>query len=171
MKFRVLFSALGILLIVIIQTTLIDYIKVYNIKPNLIFIFIVCIALLRGNIEGAATGFFAGLLNDIVCGKMLGFYALLGLYLGLIIGSVNKRMYRENILVVVFFTFISSIVYESIVFFLGVFLKGQWALVYPFKGIILAEAVYNCVVSIFIYLFAIKIDNWVERANKASKRY
>lgn len=171
MKYRVFFSALGVLLIVLLQTTLLDYIKVYNVKPNLILIFIVSVALLRGNLEGAIIGFSAGLMHDLATGKVLGFYALLGLYLGLIVGSINKRFYRENIFVVIFFTFISTIAYEVTVFFLGIFIRGNFTIVYPLKEIILPEAIYNSVVAVFVYLFAIKIDDWVESSGKASRKY
>jgi rod shape-determining protein MreD len=171
MKLKVLFSGFSILLIILIQTTLLDYVRVFGVKPNLIFVFVVSIALLRGNVEGAVTGFFAGLMQDIVSGKVIGFYALLGIYLGLIMGSVNKRLYRENIFVVIFFTFVSTIAYESVVFFLGVFLKGQWSFIYPFKGIIIPEAIYNAVISIFTYILVIKTDHWIERAGRLPRRY
>ncbi len=171
MKLKVILSALSILLLMLIQTTILDYFKVFGVKPNLIFVFVVSVALLRGSLEGAITGFFAGLTWDILSGKVIGFYTLLCLYLGLILGSVNKRLYRENIFVAVFFTFVSTILFESVVFFFGVFIKGQWSFIYPFKTVIFPVAVYNAVISVFIYILAVKIGHWVEREGKLPRKY
>lgn len=171
MKLKVILSTLSIFLLILIQTTILDYFKVFGVKPNLIFVFVVTVALLRGSMEGAVTGFFTGLTWDIFSGKVIGFYTLLCLYLGLVTGSVNRRLYRENIFVVIFFTFVSTILFESAVFFFGVFIKGQWSFIYPFKTVIFPEAVYNATVSVFIYILALKIGHWVEREGKLARRY
>ena len=170
MKIKILIYTLIIFLIVLVQSTLLDYIKIYYIKPNLLIVFIISIALLRGNIEGSIIGFFIGLSQDLISGKLLGFYALLGLYLGLIIGSVNKRLYRENFLVVVFFTFISSVTYEMLVYFLSTFLNGNMEFYYPFKNIVLPEAIYNSIISIFIYVLIIKLNDKFNNS-KISRKY
>ncbi len=97
--------------------------------------------LVRGSSEGAITGFFIGLSQDVISGKLVGFYSILGFYLGLIIGSTNKRLYRENFFIIIFFAFISSIAYESVVYlmylwgvyFLSGFKEGQLNLIYALK--------------------------------------
>lgn len=178
MRVRVLIYAFCVFFIILLQSTILNYLKIYNVKPNLLLIFIVSVALLRGNIEGAAVGFLTGLFQDMLSGKVLGFYALLGLYLGLIIGSINKRLYRENFLVITFFTFISTIVYEFAAFFLCTILplilsakNGQIYLLYPVRDIILPEAVYNSAVSVLVYMLVIKLNHKFEDISKASRRY
>jgi rod shape-determining protein MreD len=170
MKIKILIYTFLIFLIVILQSTVLDYIKIYYIKPNLLIVFIISVALLRGNVEGSIIGFFIGLSQDLISGKLLGFYTILGLYLGLIIGSVNKRLYRENFMVIIFFTFISSIAYEMVVYFLSTFLKGGLDFYYPFKNIVLPEALYNSVISIFIYVLIIKLNDRFN-SNKVSRKY
>jgi len=171
MKIKILVLIVCIFFIVLIQSTILDYIKVYNVKPNLMLIFVICIALLRGNVEGAVSGFLSGLFLDSICGKLLGLYSLLGLYLGLIIGSVNKRIYRENFLVIIFFTFISTIVYEWVVYFFSVSSKTQAEMLFSLTNIILPEAVYNSIVSILVYVLVIKLNIKLEGLNKSSRKY
>jgi len=178
MRIKVLAYAICIFFIILLQSTVLEYIKIFGVKPSLPIIFIVSVALLRGNVEGAVVGFFTGLSQDIVSGKILGLYALLGLYLGLAIGSVNKRLYRENFLVVIFFTFVSSVIYECMVFFLYTILplllfheKDQLDLLVPLGHIILPEAIYNSVVSVFVYMFVIKLNHKFEEISKASRKY
>jgi rod shape-determining protein MreD len=171
MKARIAVYTLYIFLIMLIQSTVLEYARIYNVKPNLSIIFIVSVALLRGNVEGAAIGFFFGLSQDIIAGKVLGFYALLGLYLGLIIGSLNKRLYRENIFVVIFFTFIASFIYESIVGLVGLFSFDKIEMIFIIKNEILPESIYNSIVSIFIYVFVIKINSKFQDINNIKRKY
>lgn len=171
MRLKVLFYTICILLLLLLQSTLLDYIKIYNVKPNLLVVFVITIALLRGNVEGGTVGFFAGLALDMLFGKLLGFYTLLGLYLGIAVGSVNRRLYRENILVVVFFTFVSTVVYETLVYILSSFMNNNINLLFPMTRIILPEAVYNSLVSILIYAFVIKMNRRFEETSKAARKY
>lgn len=171
MRIKVLIGAICIMIFALIQSTLLDYVTIFNVKPNLLVVFIIITALIRGNIEGAVAGFFSGLMQDIMSGKVLGFYSLLGLYLGLTLGSLNKRLYRENILVAVFFTFVSSMVYELAVYFFGIFIRHQSDFIYAFKSIIVPEAIYNCIISIILYIIVIKFNDKFEDMNKASRKY
>ncbi|HEX3028351.1 MAG TPA: rod shape-determining protein MreD [Clostridia bacterium] len=171
MKIKILVYTVCIFVIVLLQSTILDYIKIFNIKPDLSVIFVVSVALLRGNVEGAVVGFFCGLLHDMVTGRILGFYALLGMYLGLIIGSVNKRLYRENFLVIIFFTFISSIGYELAVCLLNYLFIGKIDLIYSVRRTIFPESVYNSIVSVFIYVFVIKLNDRFQSVKKISRKY
>lgn len=179
MKTKIFIYTICIFVIILIQTSILDYITIYNVKPNLLIVFIVAVALLRGNVEGSVIGFFTGLAQDMVSGKVLGFYALLGLYLGLIIGSVNKRLYRENFLVITFFTFISTVFYEAAVYTIYMwsqyvanrFAEMEMDFVFMLKDRILPEAIYNSVISIIVYIFVIKLNDKFENLNKISRKY
>jgi rod shape-determining protein MreD len=171
MRSRIISAVTFILIAILLQTTILEYIKINNIKPNLLLIFIVSIALLRGNIEGAITGFFAGLMQDIVSGKVIGFYALMGMYLGLIVGSLNKRIYRDNIFVALFFSFSASVVYETLVYFFGVFLKGHTDFLYSITQIIIPEALYNTTVTIVIFYILVRVDRRFNRTKKSLRKY
>lgn len=169
--FRVLFYAICILLLLTLQSTVLQYIRIYNVIPNLLVVFVIISALIRGNVEGGVIGFFAGLVLDMMFGRLLGFYALLGMYLGIGVGSVNRRLYRENLLVVVFFTFAASVVYETAVYFLNTFMSGDMNLIYQMTAKILPEALYNSVAAIFIYLLLIRVNRRFEEAGKAARKY
>ena len=107
-------------------------------------------------------------------GTVLGFYALLGMYLGLIVGMVNRRLYRENLLIIVFFTLVSTIVYETSVFiltFLNIIISGQVNLLVPLGKVVLPEAIYNSLVSVFVYIFVIKLNFKFEDADRSVRKY
>lgn len=171
MRSRVLGSALIIVAITLIQSTVLEYLEFNGVKPNILMIFIVCSALLGGNVTGAVTGFFAGMAQDIVSGKVIGLYALLGMYLGLTLGTLNKRFYRDNLMVTLMFTFVSTIAYEGMVYFFGVLLRGQMDILYSLKYKILPEAVYNTIVSIVVFSILIKVYKKKDRSEKVSRNY
>jgi rod shape-determining protein MreD len=171
MRTKILIYTICILLLLILQSTLLEYVKIYNVKPNLMIVFVISVALLGGDIEGSAVGFFTGLALDMMFGKLLGFYTLLGFYLGLIVGSVNKRLYRENFLVVVFFTFVSTVIYESAIYILTTFMSGNIDLLFPLTRKILPEALYNSLASILIYALVIRINRRYEFKSKAVRKY
>lgn len=171
MKTKVVLFSIYIFVIAIIQTTVLEYIRIFHVKPNLLLVLTVVAGLLEGSVEGAVIGFFTGLAQDIATGKLIGFYALLGMYIGLIAGFINKRLYRENFFVVMFFTFLSTVVYEIAVYFLSAFLKGQMQLLYAFRYIILPEGIYNCIMSVFMFILIVKVKDKVENMGKSVRKY
>ena len=55
--------------------------------PNLMLVFVTSIAFIRGDKVGLLTGFVSGFLVDIFFGAILGFYALLFMYIGFFVGK------------------------------------------------------------------------------------
>ena len=95
---RILLTGILIFVNFILQTTLLPYISIGGILPNTALIIVVSYALLRGSTEGAIVGFFSGLPIDIFFGTSFGYYTLLFLLAGLLIGRSQKDFYRENYL-------------------------------------------------------------------------
>ena len=121
--------------------------------------------------EGAIIGFLSGIVQDVASGHTLGFYTILGLYSGIFIGSFNKRLYRKNLFIIMFFTFISTSIYEIIVYFLTKFLEVSVNFFVALSTVIMPEAIYNCIISILIYFMVLKINSWFENENKGLRRY
>lgn len=171
MKKRFLFYSFFLMVFLLLQTTVLHYAAIYGVIPNILAVFVIITALLRGNVEGAVVGFFAGLFIDMLFGSVLGFYALLGFFLGIAAGSVNKRLFKENLLVVVFFTFIYSIAYESLVYIINNIMSGNMELLHVLTRVMLPEAVYNSAVAVLIFPLLIKADRWFEGAPRPAGKY
>lgn len=158
-------------IIFIFQTTLLDYLKIMNIKPNLILILIICIALIRGGMEGAYAGLVAGLFQDILSGHSIGPYALLGFLVGFALGGFNKRFYRDNFLICALITFIVSVLYESIFILPNVKFSDLTLALQLLRTNILIEAAYNTIVSVPIYIIALRISDSIELREKRGNKY
>lgn len=171
MKRKVLFYTFFILVFLLLQTTLLQYIAIVGIVPNILIVFVIITGLLRGNTEGGTVGFFAGLATDMLFGGVLGFYALLGLYLGIAAGSVSRRLFRENLLVAVFFTFVYSCLYESLIYVINNIMTGNMQYLYVLSGVILPESIYNSAVALLMFPFLIRTERWFGSKEISIRKY
>ncbi len=153
----------------VLQTTVIQYIQIGDIKPNLVVMLILCFALLGSGLQGAFAGLFGGMLLDIPTSKTFGLNMLAGLYIGVLTGYYNKRFFKENYIVVLLFVFVLTICYELIFFFLNYFIWGETKIIKALLDVILPEALYNSALAVPVYIFVLKINNWLE--NKENSRW
>ena len=66
----------------LLQSTVFQALSFASISPNLMIVVVSAFGFMRGKKEGLWIGFFTGLLLDIFTGSILGFYALLYMYVG-----------------------------------------------------------------------------------------
>ncbi len=158
MRNKIVFYIILIVTFVIAQVTFLNFVSIFGVVPNIVIILIVSISLLEGRIHGAAVGFSVGLCLDAVIGMTFGFQALLGMFLGYSLGNINKRFFKENILVMVICTFVSTILYE-IALISSSYLYGQNVdFLMAFKTIILPEALLNSVLGIVLFIMIVQIN-------------
>lgn len=163
----------GIILVFafILQTTLIQYIELWNVKPNLIIVIIISLALIRGSVKGAVIGLCGGILMDLFLAKGFGLNSLLCMYIGIIAGLISTRFVKESYFVATLFTFLLSFVYELSFFFLRFYIWGETQFLFFIKNTIIPQSIYNCILVIPIYHFIMKINNWLEKRFKISRKY
>lgn len=157
MKARVILYTLLIFIFVTAQVTVLNMFKFFGLTPNIIIILVVSIALLEGKIQGAVVGFISGLCLDAVVGRSLGFYALFGMFLGLALGNINKRFFKENILVMGICTFVSSIVYESVIVITNNLFFTRINFTETLVHYIIPEACINSIAGIIIFIIIIRL--------------
>ncbi len=157
MRNKIVLYVILIFIFVTTQVTFLNFISVFGVKPNLAIILIVCISLLEGRTHGAIVGFFTGLCLDAIVGIALGFNALLGMLLGLLLGNINKRFFKENILVMAICTFLSTLLYESAVVFTNYFFNQEANYYSILTEIILPEALFNSILGCAIFILIILV--------------
>ncbi len=167
------FITIGIVLFIsaIIQAQIMGNIRLFGVQPNLAIVLIACFALACGKFDGAVVGLIAGFMQDLIMGTSVGGYTILGMYLGLAVGALNKRFVKDSIFVAISFVFLSTIAYELVLYFFALFFKGQTDILYFMKRIILPEAVYNAMVTIIVFPIILFINQWVKDHTKLSRKY
>ena len=105
-----------LIIALILQSTAIDYIKIFNAKPDLVLLLVIFFGLFFGPGVGLETGFFAGLLKDILSTDIFGINTLTLAVTGLIVGALSAKFSKESritqtVLVFAFALFSMSIHY------------------------------------------------------------
>ncbi len=135
----------------LLQSTLFKRFSFGGIGPNLLMITTTSIGFMRGEKEGIVAGFFSGLFIDIFFGNVIGFYALIYMYLGYLNGKFSRIFYPEDIKLPMALIALSDLSYGMICYILLFLLRGRFNFPYFFLHIILPETVYTIVMSIILY--------------------
>jgi len=164
---------LSVLLLVstMLQTNIVGNIEIFGVEPNLFIIMITGFALLNGPFEGAIVGFIAGLIQDVIIGNSVGGFALLGMYLGMIIGISNKRFVKDSLIIAVPFVFISTILYEAVFYIFSFYLKGDNNVLFAFRNIILPEALYNSVITLGLFPLIVYLEGLINEHGRNVRSY
>ncbi len=157
MKRRILVLTSLIYIACLLQSTVVDFIEIAGIRPNLLIVGAVAIALCRRDMESAYMGLFFGLAMDILVGRALGWYAMLLFLVCFCIGMLNPKLYKDNLLVPIFFVFVSSISVEMMIYFIYSFLKGYPDMIFVLTSLIFPESIYNALLAIPIYPLVVRI--------------
>ena len=152
----------------ILQCSVFTNLSFAGIIPNLMIILTSSFGFMRGEKEGLIIGFFSGLLSDIFFGEFLGFYALVLMYIGYINGKFSRIFYPEDIKLPIALIVISDLSYGILCYILLFLLRGRFNFPYYFTGVILPEALYTIVVTIFLYPVILKVNEKLEAREKRS---
>ena len=150
----------------VLQTTTFQTLSFAGIKPNLMIIVVAAFGLMRGKKEGMYIGFISGLLIDIFCGFYLGIYALLYMYVGYLTGLFQKRFYPEDIKLPLLLISASDFITNILIYVILFLTRSRYDFGYYFMNVIVPEFVYTMVITIFLYLILLKINQKLENYEK-----
>lgn len=147
---------------VILESTLFQYTRIYDIKPDFSIMIIVAYAIMRGSSYGAFTGLGIGLLIDILYGRTIGINALSYMVTGYIIGQAHENVFKDSFIPSFIFNFISVIIFQHSFMLLSYFSNNipgtGFSYVYTLLKVMLPQAVYNAVIGSVVYRYIYKLD-------------
>ena len=118
-------SALIALALLLLQTTFIPFLSVDGFLPDLLLIWVVYIAVTRGQTEATVTGFVVGLLQDVITMQFFGLTALTKTVAGFVAGYFFNENSTEQtlgsyrfLMIILLSSFVHNILYY------GIFLQG-----------------------------------------------
>ncbi len=169
MKRGIVATAL-IIICFILQSTVFRVMDFGGIVPNLLVILTSAFGFMRGERTGTVIGFCSGLLTDIFFGEVLGFYALILMYIGYINGKFSRIFYPEDIKLPAVLIILSDFIYGFVCYVLLFLMRGKFQFGYYFMNIILPEIVYTVIVTIILYPLILLINRWLEKGERRSAR-
>lgn len=150
----------------ILQCSVFDKLAFAGIIPNLMIILTSSFGFMRGEKEGLIIGFFCGLLSDVFFGNFLGFYALVLMYIGYLNGKFSRIFYPEDIKLPIALIITSDLSYGILCYILLFMLRGKFQFGYYFSHVILPEALYTIVITMFLYPVILKVNEKLEAREK-----
>lgn len=168
---RIVTTALIIFVNFILLSTLFVHIEFFGIRPNTALIIVVSVAILRTDIEGAITGFFAGLLQDIVFGRAIGLNALLYMCIGVVCGKPFKNFYRENYFLPILLVALATIFYEFAIFVTTFLFRGRLDMLFYVRRIMLPSFAYNAFLAFPVYRIIYSVNRFLERKESEGRRF
>lgn len=94
----IVFTCIVFLGAMVVQTSLLRYVSIDGVRPDLVLIIVVYLGLVRGPDAGSFSGFVFGLFEDAYSGGLLGANALIKTVLGFACGLLGKRLYTQSLL-------------------------------------------------------------------------
>ena len=163
---------IGVLILVcfLLQCTVFHALSFGGIIPNLLIILTASYGFMGGRKSGLLTGFLSGLLLDIFFGEVIGFYALIYMYIGYINGTFCKIFFPEDIKLPLCLISASDLAYNILCYCLLFLLRSRFQIGYYFMNIILPEVIYTVAVSLILYPLILKIDQKLTEHEKRSAK-
>ena len=145
--------------ICILQQAIFSRVEILNIGFDSVFVFLICFALLNNEIESIVLAILCGLIRDSFFPYLFGINTVLYVICVYSITLINRKIYKDSILIPISLTFAFSVI-KGLIYF-GYFYISS--IKFNFMGnvlnIILFESLYNSIVSIFIYKLVKKMIN------------
>lgn len=163
---RTVVMALLIFVCFLLQCTVFPSLAFGGIVPNLLIVLTASFGFMRGERSGLFIGFFSGLFIDVFFGEVIGFYALLYMYIGYTNGKFNRIFYPEDIKLPIALIVGSDLFYGLICYTLLFLMRARFNIGYYFRHIILPEIVYTIVITIILYPVILWINRKLETSEK-----
>ncbi len=152
----------------IIQCVLFNIFSIASIKPNLLLIVTVSFGLMRGRMSGLLTGFFCGLVVDIMFPGQIGFQALIYMWIGYLSGYCYRIFYDDDIKTPLLLTAAAEIAYGLYCWVFTFLLRGRVNFLFYLKRIVIPELLYTVILMIFLYGLLYKLNRLISKADKRS---
>lgn len=154
----------------VFQTTLFQALSFGGISPNILIIITVSYGFMYGKKCGMVTGFLCGLLMDIFYGDVLGFYALVYLYIGAANGVFHSIFYQDDIKLPLVLILASDFVYSFTCYVLLYLLRSRFDIIFYLKHVILPEVVYTIFVTVFMYPCILLLNRTMDKIERGDNK-
>lgn len=165
---RILLQSLLMGILIILQVSVLNRIPYLNASPNLILIYTFSAGLLRGSENGMLTGFFGGLIMDVILGQYIGYSSLIYIVIGFLTGLMYQRLTTDVPLVPILIAFFSELFYHMYIYIFRFLVRNRMNFGSYFKNIIFPEVVFTVVVSIILFGLLYYGNNLLEDSEKRS---
>jgi rod shape-determining protein MreD len=151
-KLKVIIVTLILLLTaIILQSTLLNYIAINGVKPDLSLIILVFISYKRGSMVGEVSGFFSGLFEDFITIMPLGFTSIIKTIVGFLFGLLQGNIILDLIFIPILFIVAATLIKGLLIWIIALLFSLSQYGGNLFHINTLIELAYNALLSPFIF--------------------
>ena len=165
---RKIVLAITIIVCFLLQCTVFKALAIASISPNLLIVVVASFGFMRGKKEGLFVGFFAGLLLDVMFGSIIGFYALIYMYIGYMNGFFKRIFFPDEVKLQLALIAVSDFFCNLLIYFLLFWFRGRFSFGYYLLHTMLPELVYTMIVSVLLYFILLKVNEKLEAIERRS---
>lgn len=157
MRLRKLSILLLIVLFTILQSTALNYIRIFTVKPDILLILVIFFALNFGRLYGLSVGAACGFFSEATSGIPSGFAVFTYSLAGLILGHIGRWVYlvpveeggfnKQRVCSEIYISFIFSFAIYLFLFFLFRFSNTTLPLFDTLTSVILPASLYTAAVA------------------------
>jgi rod shape-determining protein MreD len=144
-------SAAALLAAFVLQVVIAPHIALLGTVPSFPVLVVITLALVEGPRAGAWSGFFAGLLLDLLGTHPVGAWALVLTVVGYVAGMVQANLFAEGWLLPVTVAVIASVMAELAYLIVLIILGTGMPLWSSIIAVVLPRGVYNTVLALLLY--------------------
>lgn len=150
--FFYLIIALSFTTALLLEGSIFSFFIMEKALPDLFLVLVVCLGFILGERRGAVIGLLAGLLQDVVLGSALGFFALAKMLLGYGAGLLGREFYQDQLLAPSLLVLVGTLTHEFVLYFLvnqfiGLGIPVDWSV----SNFFIPKALYNMGLTLLIY--------------------
>ena len=169
-KFLINFMFLVTFLILyLLQLDFFSWFRIAGVMPNLFVILIFYIGLFAGRSMGLTYGVIFGLILDFLIGENVGMTAIMLGIIGIIGGILDKNFSKESRITIIIMVVGTTIIYEMGMYVLRYTILESSMELISFSKILLAETVFNVLITIILYPLIQKTGHIIENEYKGNK--
>lgn len=163
---KVITTVILVIVSFVLQCTVFRGLAIHGIVPNILIILTASTGFMQGERFGVFTGFFCGLLLDIFFFEIIGFYALLYMYIGYMNGLFHNIFYPDDVKLPLIMITISDLLYSLVVYVLMFLLRSRFDFGYYLLNIILPELAYTLFIAVLMYPLLLLLLRLFKRLEK-----
>lgn len=157
------------LIIYFLQLNFFSWFRIAGVMPNLYVILIFYIGLFSGRSMGLTYGIIFGIVLDLLIGEKVGITAIMLGAIGIIGGVLDKNFSKESRITIMIMVVGSTIIYEVGMYILRYAILHSSIEILSFSKILLAEVIFNILITIILYPLIQKTGHIIENQYKGSK--
>lgn len=167
---RIVLTGLVIFIGFLLQTSVFPWALPTDVCPNLFIILTASCGFMEEERTGLTVGFVCGLLYDIFFGDIIGFHALLYMYIGFVNGKFARVFYPEDIKLPLALITVSGLTYSLICYITQFLVRGRLDLFFYLRRVILPEMVCTLVATLVFYPVILKWNEWLRDIERRSEQ-